>query len=1579
MAYRLPPDDEELIRRTLQAESAKRATFQTSASPELAGRVGQIHTMYPGLPAGAKLAMAKAGMTDETIAKIYPAAAQAMVKQSVQPKKEKSWFQRNVADKVKTGTRYGFAALNLPLDIVQGGFAQIFDPNDSIDGWFISTDLGSLIANDTEAGSGYFIGGRAKELQAERARRYRGTVGGHAWTIGRGLASVVSKPDSTAFNIISGMFDAGAAVLVPTVPGAGQAKQAITGAAAAGRGGRAVSTAATVIESVGRGSETILPTRLTAQEIDDIRKGIIVGNQVDYKAANRWFGTGQARRIIDRTAETDNFLDVWDLWGRRIDPDLALTLAREQDPIAIKNILLDKLGQSEGLASSRNFKGGDRAYLSLARRDKVLNSRAMFGQGARVSRAYATMPKRTFNLFQAEDPREQAEMLRTVENILKVSLADRDTTRTLMNRAGELIVTKDRRGIETFIEDFDDVVRRSATGAKSKGVQQVQPNVLKNLDNQIIRTPKQGQYVVGPGGKGYIKAINTDPAGRVLSIDVDYVDEAVDRRIVDAIFNGEKTAREKQIRNNIDDAGDPTDDGLYKTMFGGVDPDAGDTVFIGPQLASEFMRHEYYFPDVRQIRRLTASKPFATVFVKGADAADPNLEKLAAAGKLRLPFAAIEYVQEEIWRGLITATVGNAIRNVVDFQTMVAMSHKPLVSIVRHPFQYILMMTKERQFADIMGRNLSDAELPGALGVAQRNFKRAVSEELTSYHKDPMIPFRRVERLGTWTVRERGLDNVADVVRGHGDEIGKLNADWGARMLATEIPGGNGATYSPQMLIQMIRRGDKEAVEWYEEVAAYYKAGRKTWNPAKKEMGSASIDLSDDLNLEAALRETQERLMRATGGNGDLMHIVSQGRLRQTRTVQLDNIKSTASDGLVVIEEGGERYVARYIGDNPQGGVDVQPFAFVEGESTKALTDFLSSPSIYDDSAMPRRVSGEMIDPKTPAAEAMKATFDRLLDRFFGLVYQQNTAKLERSPLFRQLYGQQLEILAPSLDMPSVKAIISDISKRAADEGRRAEDYLGKTVWQKLLDIESGKVKSYGTITREELNAYASGVVLDEMKEMTYNAVERRNLTDGMRILSPFLQQQVEFLGRLGRTAFSPIQGGEFGYVPNLNVMRKTQLAVSGTTEADPDGDGRGFFYTDPTTGAWTFTIPLSGQLTKLLTGVEAPLNAQVKGLALGLDYRPGLGPFATIAASKLLPDIPSTDMLRSFLLPYGERQGASEALLPGWFRKVVDGVTGYEGSGVYANTYVETMQALAATGQYNTSDPDDRDRLFEDARRKAQILTGLRGLQQFLGPAAGSFDYVVKSGEVDIYASQLSKALRELQEQDYDTAVVNFVDIFGEEAFAYLGNKTRSVLGGLEATDVFNDFERTNEQLFRQYPDVAGFFAPSGTDFNFAVYTRQLSKGARKKLTAEEVLEEAEKNIAFAYYKAVRREFPVNTNEDEQAYLRTYRQKLEARFPGYAKQVFDPQKLPRGIDQLTMAAQRSDLDNNPVALAVRYYSEVRLRALEEANSRGLAGFSAQSAADLREYLHNYGLALSQRYPEFARVYDRLLSREVEK
>ena len=192
---------------TIQSENAKIQQFQSTATPQVATRLAEIHASYPGLSGGVKLAMAKSGMGNETIDKIYPQASSVALVKATEPPKQKSWYERNVTDKIKTTSRYTFAALNLPLDMLQGAASQAFDNNGDIDGWFINTDLGSMIANDTESGSGYFMSGKARELQAERARRYRGTIGGHAWTIGRGFASTVSSPDTMAFNLISGVLD----------------------------------------------------------------------------------------------------------------------------------------------------------------------------------------------------------------------------------------------------------------------------------------------------------------------------------------------------------------------------------------------------------------------------------------------------------------------------------------------------------------------------------------------------------------------------------------------------------------------------------------------------------------------------------------------------------------------------------------------------------------------------------------------------------------------------------------------------------------------------------------------------------------------------------------------------------------------------------------------------------------------------------------------------------------------------------------------------------------------------------------------------------------------------------------------------------------------------------------------------------------------------------------------------------------------------------------------------------------------------------------------------------------------------
>jgi hypothetical protein len=403
---------------TIQSENAKIQQFQSTATPQVATRLAEIHAAYPGMSGGVKLAMAKSGMSNETIDKIYPQASSVALVKATEPPKQKSWYERNVTDKIKTTSRYTFAALNLPLDMLQGAASQAFDNNGDIDGWFINTDLGSMIANDTESGSGYFMSGKARELQAERARRYRGTIGGHAWTIGRGFASTVSSPDTMAFNLISGVLDAATALAVPTVPFAGQARKAIIAAEEVGKGGKLVSGAADILQSVGKGSTAINFTKMTAKEIEDARAGVLVGRQVDFEQANRWFGTAHSQRVIDRTAQTNDFLGVWDLWGRKIEPELASAMAKESDPNKIRLMLLDQLGTHKGLSDTGDIIGGKKVYASLARRDQWINKLEV---GKKVSRAYAKMPTRNFNLMKAESPADQIKHLETIDRMLKLT------------------------------------------------------------------------------------------------------------------------------------------------------------------------------------------------------------------------------------------------------------------------------------------------------------------------------------------------------------------------------------------------------------------------------------------------------------------------------------------------------------------------------------------------------------------------------------------------------------------------------------------------------------------------------------------------------------------------------------------------------------------------------------------------------------------------------------------------------------------------------------------------------------------------------------------------------------------------------------------------------------------------------------------------------------------------------------------------------------------------------------------------------------------------------------------------------
>lgn len=1568
------PELEDAVWATIAAENERRRNIATTATQQQSVRVGQLHTLYPSLPAGVKLSAAKANLTDEQVRQI----AMATLPLDQQPKepKKKSWFERNVMSKVKTASRYGFAGLEFVPQTVVGAAAQIFDVDDSIDGWVISTDLGSLIANDEEAGDGFFIGGRAKELQSERVRRYRGTINGEAFTIGRGLASTFLEPNTTAYRTLSGMVDAAVAVAIPSIPIAGAVGKAARGIeegvdvskgfglvgkgvsaiAQTERGAEVVSKVGAASRIVGKGSKEVTLTRANAAERELLRQQVgIVGNSIDIEQTNRFFRTGFGRKIIQRTAETNDFAETHALWGGKLDPSTTMKLAGAKTEEEVMASLLDVLGTE--VTNISNIKGGRKTYLSLAQRNKIIEL-APFGEG--VSRTFAKMPSHNVNLFQAETPRDQIRQLDTVDRALKLfkvsgpkmdpetgryilkqvidpvngkritkevfvpqaplldaagEVAIPDIRADFINRAGELLISKDETKIAEFYDDL-----------------------LEEAKNSMVR-------------------FGTAP---------ELVDELY--KVHGDFTKGAKT-------RTLDDAGFDTDDGLYRGLHG-LPPDADARVFVGGTLTSEFGKHEFIIPDPQQVRRLTNNHNW--LWVKNKQ--DPNLANLANAGQLRLPLAAAHAFQEQVWRKYITTTIGNFVRNTVDSQISIALSGKTGTSPFMHPFEWMSFVRHNRGKGDFLGQNWDQIGSVENLGAALLDYRAATGDIVSAYYKDPLAQRRRAAKIGQFNRYERRLDEVDNAVaRAHGDEIGRLNADWSARKLA------EGKTVDE--LVDLINSGDEEALVWFRTVKSRFKSGMEIWDNATQSVVYEKIDMSVPGNLKRLIESNGKRLEKVTGNHPELLDVIAQGRLTKRAKIVGPNDKIVGEvkvGGRVQVTQktkvAGKTVETTFVGKivdetrTAKGSeFKVEPYAFDGiGDNTKELEALLRNKSIYMDPRMPRYVVGEIRNPKTGAATALGQSMDTMVDRFHSFLYTKPISTLERSPAFRNFYYEWVEKLAVSLDEPSLNKVIDDITSRVDDP----ENYLTPGLWAKLQDLKANPNKLYGTLNADEVSSFASGAAIDEYKKTFYNAVERRNGTDVMRLISPFAQQQAEFFGRMARFFTVPVAGGALGYLPNPQNFRKMQFAVENGREADPDGDGRGIFFKDPSTGKYSTSFPLIGGLAKMATGISSEMNFAVKGLSPGLDYRPGLGPVMTMATSAILQDVPSQDFIRKFLLPYGERTDLSDAFVPTWVTKVYEGITAKTDGRFFANTYIETIQALSATGKYDLANPNDVDRLKNDAKDKARVFAVLRGVTQFTGPASGDFSLKVSTKGGDVHTIGLATALQSLRENNPDTASLRFIEIFGEDAFMYLASKTTSEVGGLGVSKQFGDFERSNPALFRIYKDIAGFFGPTGTDLDYEVWTRQLKTGKRRRLTDDEIIDASQKSIGMAFYRDMKKYFGPKMNKDQREYLSNYRDQIIAKYPGFGKMEYDPEETERNIGSLFEAAKRDELKNNKVAESINYYEQVRNAALQEAYRRGFKSLGSPQLGDLHEYLDGYAETLVQQNPDFANVYDRLLSQE---
>ena len=1531
-----PVTEDQRLDALWRMQQQEKSSKQTLSS-DVADRAKQIYKDAPYIPASVILSMAKSGTSPETVQAIKKTAAQKTANDLDPSKtKKKSWFQEVIYDNIKAASRWSFAGLSLVPDLAQNVASQVFSSNDpaGFDGWFKSTQLGTLMSNTQEAGEGFFLSEQAMEKQGERARQVRGTINGSAWTIGRGAAELAFTPGSKPYAILSGFVDA--AVNVGTDPTllAGKALAPVKAARAA------------------------IPGIATAEELANAAKlakgvaGLDSAEGIAFQASRfgKWATSDtRAKRLVARIAEVasdagksveEKTLFMLDnIPG--LDPITAKAFAEADDEAKVLGLL--------GTASARLTTNPADVLLPTDIRDirlakfgasinDDLKERAGLYRNIRNSRWFQTMPKASVVINGTGADKSQA--VQSYARYLRGAGFGDETEefKTVMQKVVAAYSSDDpvtARAAAKEAYDFTIETVFTSLGGKSPGAKLAAQELVS-----AARSAKSRVFQINELG-------NADDGGFI-----------------------------QQLRTML-----PED------VFDDIPLDVQDRIALaGPGALNELADDVEILPDFRRVRAL-AGNPFLT---------------RNTAGGQRAGTVMAEFVQNEIWKPLALATGGYIMRNMIDAQTRIAMSG--MSGVFNHPQDFIMWVLRKKGGFDITGEDFGG--VAGIWNKEQDEFWQALTFDLHKNLQDPYVAEQRLVRNGNFSIADRGTDATSHV-NGYVDNLALIYDESNVLRKIAQL-GTEGLTQPER--VQRINDWltAPEQSELLAQLRNYFSEGIKYTDPKTGKTGRIRIDadnLDDAVNawvdklsefkVGSIVRDNEELRIVAAYNKVPLTYDIGDGRVGvvSRQIIDPDNINpddilegNGGIGSIIRLEDGSEGLIVRTIqtptGTDPFTGLpssktqyDVQPVhsgtAFTkDGLGAQTLRNLVDTLGGDGKLAQKVKVAQRGVGEGAKGSPFIQAK-DKFVDFFFVNLYGKATQVLEKSPVFRQSYYREVFRNADLLNPDEAKLLLTRVETESAKLGLKPQNYVGgKEVLTKIKEVANSASDAIGTV--EQLDDFAKAAALRQTKELLYNATERSNLEDVMRIIVPFGAAWKEVLGTYAKNI-----------VEDPTRLRKAQLIFDGARKFDPDNDGQGFFYRDATTGEYSFNFPLSGSITKLLTGQDVSLQAPVKRISIGLGVVPSIGPMAQIAASKIIPDTPSTDFISSILLPYGKKEGLT--VTPLWVQRLNQAFEGDTQNlqTVYGNTYIETLRALSASGEYDLADPNEQEKLYADARGKARIITGLRALGQFFGPTSPTPEFKIETISGDFYGTQLVKEFQKLQANNYDTAVSEFLRIYGNDALLYISNKTESVAGGLEATDDFGDWERTEGKgLINQYPDVAGFMAPGGDDFSFQVWSRQIEKGRRRRLSDREIVELAQYRAASAQYRALRDKLPPRPTAEQKRWLRQWRVKLNKEYPGFPVVAeFNPGEFPKKLEQLTRLVQDNRLKDNDVADATRQYLQARDAAVERYVQAGGApgGFStAVAAAPLRDWLAGIGKALKEETPEFSRLYERLLSTEVE-
>lgn len=841
-------------------------------------------------------------------------------------------------------------------------------------------------------------------------------------------------------------------------------------------------------------------------------------------------------------------------------------------------------------------------------------------------------------------------------------------------------------------------------------------------------------------------------------------------------------------------------------------------------------------------------------------------------------------------------------------------------SMMRHPAQYMAYVMGQRGQKGLVDDDIT-------------NVPEHLSSMSPSFQFDHLgEPIHRSQLSGDWLTKPaRGKDGapLEDAVDDWASYIGKFAVDPVARRVAG------------------MDLNDAKRAFWDGELADQRRRLMQSMNMRKLRKKSESDKYVQGL-MHALTDGTGGDFRRGIPGNAELMSGIAEGRIRD----------------VPVAREAVE-------------GMAERPM-FRSREVTSRLEELA-------DSSMPNFL------PRARRASAGQQDQDGLYDRAVEFLYKglmsKPTDRLSRDPYFKQQYWADVERQLPFMTRKLQRETLQ--RGKAANLSRKQ---------LKRMQAKTNRPNDPRLDSMEVADTYSKAQALGDTKDLLYDLSRRSQFADMLRAVAPFAEPWKEIIQRWSQLSRD-----------NPAVLRRAQQAIDGARRSDPnelisggDPSEGGFFYQDG--DREMFMYPASDLLTRAIGlhratdgETDVGLTGQVTGLNLmGNSILPGLGPGVTIPASALIPeDAKQSGMLNELLFPFGEPETGSigeaiDSIAPAWMQRLNQARrSDPHKDRVFGNTVIDTARALKATGNYSHPDSGMMDRkqmnrLEADAFKYARRLYWFRSFAQTTLPTGPEPEFNIETPEQEMTFRALMEDYRKELDENPRDAFNNFTERFGVDVGLTTQGKTKSVRPRA-ITEKGLEWERQNEDLLQDFPNVAGYFTPEDPEgeFDYNAYLEQLETGDRIDLKPDEVLLLQNNQLGKMAIENAERKLGEQADTSQgRAFLSRLRDQLKERYPGYLSTTGIPQgvDLDRQIAELRKASNDERLSGHPIAQGTREW--LRIRDTAESFAKELPGNvkhfgQAQAARPIRDWMRAEAQRVIDQYPEWAPVYDRVFSREL--